>query len=205
MAEPKYYEGLGYVARYGFNIAGREILIQRCWANYSRHSFNTGKGSSGPRVFLNCKSEGDVGGPGPHFGWIVGDLFDNVIVSGAELQISTRGGTQWRGANSTMWNCGAVAIVCMQPPTVAPPVCYNWAIGCYAVPGNPEAHREFYRTKGEPLIGEGPQMRNAMFESFGRRIGLRSLFEAQLLERMGPEAVANIRERIDWKNVIKNQ
>ncbi|MFW6161555.1 MAG: hypothetical protein ACODAJ_02230 [Planctomycetota bacterium] len=201
MADPKYYEGLGYVARYGFNVAGAEVLVQRCYANYMRHSFNTGYGSSGPRVYLDCLSEGDLGGPGPHFGWVVGDLFDNVRVAGAELQNSTRGGTQWRGANSTFWNCGAVAIVVMQPPPAVPPVAYNWAIGCYALPGDPSGHREFYRGKGVPLVGEGPRMGNGMFESWGERVWPRSLFEAQLADRLGPEAVRNIRERVDWRKV----
>jgi hypothetical protein len=201
MADPKYYEGLGYVARYGFNVAGGEVLVQRCYANYSRHSFNTGYGSSGPCVYLDCLSEGDVGGPGPHFGWVVGDLFDNVRVAGAELQNSTRGGTQWRGANSTFWNCGAVAVVCMHPPPAVPPVTYNWAIGCYALPGDPAGHREFYRGKGCPLIGEGPRIGNGMFESWGVRASMRSLFEAQLAERMSLEALRNIRERVDWEKV----
>jgi len=205
MADPKYYEGLGYVARYGFNVNSAEILIQRCYANYSRHSFNTGYGSSGPRVYLDCLSEGDQGGPGPHFGWVVGDLFDNVRVGGAELQNSTRGGTQRRGANSTFWNCGAVAIVCMQPPPAVPPIAYNWAIGCYALPGDPSGHREFYRGKGCALIGQGPKMGNGMFESWGERISLRSLYEAQLFERLGLDALRDLRARVDWSNVNKQR
>ncbi len=203
MADPKYYQGLGYVARYAFNVSGAEVLIHRCYANYSRHSFNTGYGSGGPRVYLDCLSEGDVGGPGPHFGWVVGDLFDNVRVTGAELQNSTRGGTQWRGANSTFWNCGAVAIVVMQPPPAKPPITYNWAIGCYALEGDHEKHRQFYRGKGVPLIGEGPKIGNGMFESFGRRVWPRSLFEAQLEDRLGIEAVELLRRQINWDKAGK--
>ncbi len=207
--DPKFYESYGYVARYGFSIAA-QTLVYRCYATNCRHSFNSGAGA-GPRVLLDCLSEGNQGGPGPHMGFINGDLYDNVRNYDTELQISTRGQRAWRGINCAMWNCGAAAIVCMMPPESHPPVGYNWAIGCYRLPGTdpdrPAGHRRFYRQKGELLLRDekDPQIGDGVWESFGRLVEPRSLYEKQLEDRLGHQAVINTRYRIDWKEASKGQ
>jgi hypothetical protein len=42
---------------------------------------------------------------------------------------------------------------------------------------------------------------NGIFESWGRKLEPRSLYEKQLEDRLGPEAVRNIRDRIDWSGL----
>lgn len=48
------------------------------WGNRLPDYSYTGYEGAGPRVYLDCLSEGNQGGPGPHLGFVNGDLFDNV-------------------------------------------------------------------------------------------------------------------------------
>lgn len=212
LPDPKHTEGLGHLARYGFNLSAGRTLVQRCFATCCRHAFTSGGHSSGgPRVFLDCRSQGDLGPSGAHHGWVTGDLYDNVRVGGAELQASTHGGTQWRCAQATYWNCGAVAVVCMQPPRGWPPrgwppIAYNWAIGCYPLRGRDgqvDEHRNFYRTKGAVLLRTGPDIGDGTWDSFSAPVEPRSLYEKQLSDRLGFQAVNAVRQRVDWKAADK--
>jgi hypothetical protein len=95
-------------------------------------------------------------------------LWDNIDAPGGEINIRDRGnsgtGHGWAGANQVVWNCVARGMIIEDPPTAQ-----NWAIGC----------------KGEHK-GDGK------WESIGDPVLPHSLYLAQLKDRLGPQAVANV-------------
>lgn len=158
--------------RYSYALIGQLDLVQRCYARNGRHDFVPYQGEvAGPDVFLDCRADDAHSESGPHGRWCTGTLFDNVHIKGNELNIMNRGndgtGHGWAGANSVSWNCSADRMTCENPPTAQ-----NWAIGCKA-----KAHH-----------GDGN------WASFDHPVEPRSLYLAQLEERLGKQAVANIAE-----------
>jgi len=157
--------------RYSFALDGELTLVQHCRARNGRHDFVMHSTAAGPNVFFDCVAEDVHADSGPHHRWSVGVLYDNVTVKpprdaknpkGIGLNIRNRGnsgtGHGWAGANQVAWNCDAYEMKIEQPPTAQ-----NWAIGCRAV------------------VHEG----DGYWESFGKPVGLKSLYAAQLRERLG--------------------
>jgi hypothetical protein len=70
------------------------------------------------------------------------------------------------------WNCKAGTMVCQSPPTAQ-----NFAIGC---------------TVGKLEKGHWADHPNGWMESQGEAVAPKSLFEAQLKERLGERAVRNV-------------
>ncbi len=156
--------------RYSFGIIGQLNLIQRCTARNGRHDFVMHEGRvAGPNVFFNCTAEKAHADSGPHGRWCTGTLYDNVKISGDNLNAMNHGnegsGHGWAGAAIVLWNCSADKIKVENPPTAQ-----NWAIGCKA-----DEHK-----------GDG------LWDSFGRKVEPRSLYLAQLQERLGAKAVATV-------------
>lgn len=146
--------------RYSFALDGELTLVQRCQTRNGRHDFVMHALAAGPNVFLDCIATSTHADSGPHHRWSAGVLYDNVTCG--ELNVRDRGGSGtghgWAGANQVLWNCTANKIICEQPPTAQ-----NWAIGCVV-----KAHSG-----------------NAYWESLGRHVSPRSLYEVQLHERLG--------------------
>lgn len=155
--------------RYSFALTGELTLVQRCYARHGRHDFVMHSVVPGPNAFLDCTAEQAHSDTGPHHRWSTGTLFDNVRVQGNGINVRNRGnsgtGHGWAGAQMVFWNCTADSITCQRPPTAQ-----NWAIGCVS----------------EKRSGDG------YWESFGQPVRPWSLYLAQLRDRLGPEAVANI-------------
>ena len=155
--------------RYSFALTGELTLVQRCYARHGRHDFVMHSVVPGPNVFLDCTAENAHSDTGPHHRWSTGTLYDNVRVAGNAINVRNRGnsgtGHGWAGAQMVFWNCTADSIACQRPPTAQ-----NWAIGC----------------------GAGRRSGDGYWESFGQPVQPRSLYLAQLRDRLGPEAVANI-------------
>jgi hypothetical protein len=158
--------------RYSFAVDGELTLVQHCRARNGRHDFVMHSTAAGPNVFFDCLAEEVHADSGPHHRWSVGVLYDNVTVvppkgmanpKGIGLNIRNRGnsgtGHGWAGANQVAWNCRAYEMRIEQPPTAQ-----NWAIGCEAV-----VH-----------TGDG------YWDSFGTPVEPRSLYLAQLRDRLGP-------------------
>lgn len=149
--------------RYPFDVNGQLVLVQRCYARQARHAFVFGARVPGPNVFLDCHSEHDYATSEPHHRWSVGGLFDNVE---AQLAIQDRqwmgSGHGWSGANYVVWNSRG-SLICQQPPTAQ-----NFAIGFVGKRGK----EAFPRTPG-------------WWESEGTPVRPRSLYRAQLAERLG--------------------
>jgi hypothetical protein len=149
--------------RYAFNIEGQLNLVERCTAKGARHAFIVGSRVAGPNVFLECRAEENYATSEPHHRWSVGGLYDNVV---APIAIQDRqylgSGHGWAGANYVVWNC-AGSLVCQQPPTAQ-----NFAIGLI----------------GTKQRGAFPRP-DGWWESLGRHVTPRSLYRAQLAERLG--------------------
>jgi hypothetical protein len=155
--------------RYSFALDGQLTLVLRCHARNGRHDYVMHSLAAGPNAFVDCTAELAHSDSGPHHRWSVGVLYDNIRESGAKdtsgsgaINIVNRGskgtGHGWSGANQVLWNCEAESITVEQPPTAQ-----NWAIGCIA----------------KKLDGDG------YWESKGTHLSPRSLFRAQLTERLG--------------------
>ncbi len=85
-------------------------------------------------------------------------------------------GHGWAVGWSVAWNCTAATYVIQQPPGAM-----NWAIGCTG------------RSQPTPRpFGAGPPLPIGSFDSPDKPVEPRSLYLAQLAERLGPQTVKNI-------------
>lgn len=155
--------------RYSFSMGHCCLcLVQRCHARNGRHDFVMGSTVAGPNVFFDCRAEKTHADIGPHHRWSTGTLWDNIVAPDGEINIRNRGnmgsGHGWAGANQVVWNCVTRSMIIENPPTAQ-----NWAIGCV-----------------------GKRTGNGTWESYGTPVLPKSLYLAQLQDRLGPQAVANI-------------
>jgi hypothetical protein len=159
---------------------GDQILLDRCAVNADNVWFAaTGGGHSGPIVFLNCSFSGDGHIEG-HMRWTTGMLLDNCTLPDGGIDFKNRGamgsGHGWGMGWAVAWNCVAKSYVVQQPPGAM-----NWAIGCI---GQSVPMARPFDT--EPLLPVGT------FDSPGKSVTPRSLYLAQLNERLGPAALKNL-------------
>ena len=119
--------------RYSFALQGSENLVQRVFSEDARHDFVLGSSGAGPNVFLFATAKDTNNDIGPHHRWSAGTLFDNVHVTGDEINARWRGnsgtGHGWAGANMVIWNSVADAFEVQNPPTAQ-----NWVIGATGGP-----------------------------------------------------------------------
>jgi hypothetical protein len=158
-----------------------QILLDRCGGTADNVWYvASGAGQAGPIVVLNCKFRGD-GRAESHQRWSTGMLYDNCQVPGGGIDFRNRGsmgsGHGWSMGWGVAWNCVARDYVIQNPPGSA-----NWMIGC--VGASKAAPRPF--RKG------GPNLPGGIVDSPGAAVAPRSLYLAQLAERLGPQALKNI-------------
>ena len=155
---------IGGQRRYTFFTAGEQTLIQRCYAENGYHDFAVGFCAPGPNAFVQCQSVLPFSFSGTIDSWASGVLFDIVNVDGNALRFGNRGqdgqGAGWSAANSVFWQCTAARIDCEKPPTAN-----NYAFGSWA-----------------QFSGNG------YWENSNEQIQPRSLYYAQLADRLGAEA-----------------
>jgi hypothetical protein len=159
---------------------GDQILLDHCSVSADNVWFvGTGAEHSGPIVLLNCAFRGNGHIEG-HQRWTTGMLLDNCVLPDGGIDFKNRGsmgsGHGWGTGWAVAWNCVAKSFVIQQPPGA-----YNWAIGC----------------KGERLLlarpfGKEATLPSGEFDSHGVPVVPRSLYLAQLAERLGPKAVRRI-------------
>lgn len=153
--------------RYSFSIEGGSFnLFQRCFTRAGRHDYVTGARLQGPNVFLDCYSTDTHNDAGPHQRWATGTLLDNIHAGEIHVENRKASGTGhgWAGAQTLFWNCLSYkGDVSVQSPKGA----MNWAIGCTG------------------LVKQG----NGYFESWGVPVDPRSIYLAQLQDRLGSLAV----------------
>ena len=154
---------IGGQRRYTFFTSGQQVLFQRCYAENGYHDFAVGFCAPGPNAFVQCHSSRPYNFSGTIDSWASGVLFDVVNVDGQALRFANRGqdgqGAGWSAANSVFWQCTASLIECEKPPTAN-----NYSFGSWA-----------------QFSGNG------YWESSNEQIQPRSLFYAQLSERLGKD------------------
>jgi hypothetical protein len=159
---------------------GSQVLLDRCTGVGDNIWYSaTGAGIAGPIVLLDCSFTGN-GRIESHQRWSTGVLYDNCRVIGGGIDFRNRGemgsGHGWTMGWGVAWNCVAESFVIQDPPGAM-----NWMIGC--VGKSQPMPRPFTR---EPNLPEGTK------DSPGMHVAPRSLYLAQLAERLGPQALKNI-------------
>ena len=163
-----------------FSPNGTQVLLDRCNVNADNVWFAaTGAGVSGPVVLLNCTFHG-ASRAESHQRWSTGLLYDNCAASEGGLEMRNRGsmgsGHGWSMGWGVMWNCRAKDFLVQNPPGAL-----NWVIGCVGEMST--APRPF---------GAAPQLPGGTIDSSGTPVIPRSLYLAQLAERLGPQALRKI-------------
>lgn len=155
---------IGGQRRYTFFTSGQQCLFQRLYAEYGYHDFAVGFCAAGPNAFVQCESYAPYSFSGGIDSWASGVLFDIVNSDGNALSFMNLGqdgnGAGWAAANSVFWQCSAARVDCYQPPGAQ-----NWAFGTWA-----------------QFSGNG------YWDNSNEVIHPRSLYYAQLEERLGKEA-----------------
>jgi hypothetical protein len=159
---------------------GTQVLLDRCSVTADNVWFAaTGAGVAGPVVLLNCTFNGD-GSAEAHQRWSTGLLYDNCVAPNGAIEFRNRGamgsGHGWTMGWGVAWNCRAKAFVVQNPPGAL-----NWMIGC--IGKTESAPRPFDKT---------PDLPGGTIDSHGNPVTPQSLYLAQLLERLGPQALKNI-------------
>lgn len=157
-------ENAGY-RRLAFHARGQQVLFLRCRSEQGRNDFTTGYQTAGPVVFLECVAQGASSFSGSIGAWSSGLLFDGVKVDGGSLRQDNletfNQGVGWSAANSMIWQTEAAVIVSRQPPGA-----HNWAVGVWG-----------------QYVGDG------RWSSTNEFADPNSLYRAQLVERLGKEAL----------------
>jgi hypothetical protein len=134
---------------------------------------------AGPVVALNCTFTGN-GRAESHQRWSTGMLYDNCAAPDGALEVPHRGamgsGHGWSMGWGVIWNCRAKDYVVQNPPGAI-----NWLIG--STGENTPKPRPFDST---PMLPGGTE------DASGTPVTPRSLYLAQLNERLGPAALNKI-------------
>ncbi|NDW12254.1 pectate lyase [Bacteroides sp. 214] len=161
---------IGGMRRTTFLTYGQLNLFQRCYSEQGIHDFAVGYCAAGPNAFVQCESYESFGFSGAVSSWSCGILFDVVNIDGNNLCFKNLGqdnnGAGWNTANSLFWQCTAAEIECYSPADDA----RNRAYGCWA-----------------QFSGNGD------WGSSNNHVRPRSLFYAQLQERLGKDVTDRAR------------
>jgi hypothetical protein len=159
-------------APFDFFLRGSEVLIDRSSSSGGNKIWYlaTQNQETGPNVALNFAGSGTNSHVTAHQKWGTGLLVDNANVVGGTLlgNNGTLGSAEgWAMGWGVAWNTVSDVLV------EQPPGAMNWAVGC----------------TGKELSGISPA---GIYESQNSPVAIKSLYLAQLCERLGPQATANI-------------
>ncbi len=161
--------------RFTYQVQGQLTLVQRCKSDKGRHSFVLGGYQAcGPNVFLECEATIPYSSSEPHYKYVTGALYDNVLAPltarfWKDISIG------WAGANCVFWNCEGQFLI-QKPPTAQ-----NYAFGHIGI------HATVFNTRYQDLTLE-----DGCIESWERHVDPTSLYLKQLVDRLGTKAAANI-------------
>ena len=159
---------------------GGQVLLDRCSVNADNVWFvATGGRQAGPIVLLHCAFRGTSRAES-HQRWSTGMFYDNCRAPEGGIELRNRGsmgsGHGWSMGWGVAWNCEANDYVIQNPPGAA-----NWMIGCIGG-----------RTLKPRPFDSAPNLPEGIVDSHGTPVTPRSLYLAQLAERLGPQALKNI-------------
>ena len=160
--------------RFTFALRGQLALVQRCLSDKGRHSFMMGRPSGSANVFLDCKATNPYSSSEPHENWANGGVYDN-IQAPLTARFWKNISIGWAGANTVFWNCEGYFLV-QKPPTAQ-----NYTFGHVGV------NSVVFNIPLQDTTKE-----NGHIESLDRHVTPRSLYLAQLHERLGDAAVRNV-------------
>jgi Pectate lyase superfamily protein len=165
-----------------FGITGSQVLIQRTQSNGNgQFSIVTHERVPGPNVLLQFSGAG-TGKAQPHGRWATGLLYDQASFPQGYLELMHRGtsgdGHGWAIGWGVIWNGVAKQFLVQQPPGSA-----NWCIGCVG---------EQLEKKYPGAAANAPVVPIGFIDSKNVPVTPASLYLAQLCERLGSQAVANI-------------
>jgi hypothetical protein len=153
-----------------YNIDGTQFFIHRSGSRGGNKIFyhSTASGVVGPSVLLGFYASGMRSHIQPHQRWATGLLVDSARLDSGNIEYINRGtagsGHGWTMGWGAVWNSVAPSIKVFQPDGTA-----NWAIGNQGTPSG-----------------------NGTFDAHGAPVVPASLYLAQLCERLGPQALANL-------------
>lgn len=183
--------------RFSFLLWGQLNLGLRLYSEFGRHDFVTGNEYSSGIVFLDSVSDRTFASSESHGRYATGVLYDSVrfrrpqadLVLGLYNRGNRGTGHGWTTANSVLWNCSApTAGIAVEKP----PLAQNYAIGCNSgtMTGKLEQNMENLTRTFAPD--------DAHWERWNAGpVAPRSLYLAQLRDRLGPDAVAAVTRLLD--------
>ena len=171
---------------FGFSLAGTQTLVMRSSSHGDKIFFAATQARiQGPNVLLDCNFTGDQDVE-PHQRWSTGFLIDNVHVHGGGIHLINRGemgsGHGWTIGWSVVWNSTADELVAQMPPGSV-----NWVIGSKG-----QRRRQPMPIMGARGADKGPDLPEAIYDSWDKPVQPRSLYLRQLTDRLGPQAAKNI-------------
>ena len=175
------YDNVGASKPADFSIEGSQIFIDQCSSDGGNTFWVwTNSYDTGPNVLLNSNFTGRSSRIQPHQRWSTGFLVDNCRAPDGFIDFLNRGvagsGHGWCMGWGVAWNCTAQTFIIQNPPGAA-----NWSIGCIG------EHLQVPRN-----LDVLPVMPNGIFESKGAHVTPRSLYLAQLSDRLGAQALKAI-------------
>jgi hypothetical protein len=160
--------------RFIFALRGQLALVQRCLSDKGRHSFMMGRPTGSANVFLDCKATSPYSSSEPHENWANGGVYDN-IQAPLTARFWKNISIGWAGANTVFWNCEGDFLV-QKPPTAQ-----NYTFGHVGV------NSVVFNIPLQDTTKE-----NGHIESLDRHVTPRSLYLAQLRDRLGDDAVRQV-------------
>jgi hypothetical protein len=174
-------------APFDFNVNAAEVLVYKSSSKGgNKIMMYTTHHAIGPNVLLDFDADGPSSHIQPHLRWATGLLVDNAVAQSdgtgfnSAIAFMNRGtagsGHGWSIGWGVAWNCTAPTILLQKPPGSM-----VWAIGCKAAASAPQG------APGLPAL-----LDTGIFESMNTPVAPTSLYLAQLCERLGPQALANL-------------
>lgn len=164
--------------RFTFALRGELTLVQRCHSDKGRHSFMMGQPTATLNVYLDCAATIPFSSSETHEQWATGGLYDNV-----HAPLTARFWKDfiigWAGGNTVFWNCEGPFLI-QKPPTAQ-----NFSFGHIGT------ESVSYNTIFQDLTREP-----GYIESLDTHVTPRSLYLAQLRDRLGESALQTITQPI---------
>ena len=172
-------------------ISGGVMTLKlRCYVETSRHAYSFGSRVPGPNAVVDCVAHREFAGSDAHQRWSTASLYDNCYGNYTVMDRQFMGSGQgWGGANYVAWNTRGV--VAVQSPETA----RNLAIGHVGRQDPGTFARAALKWQEENPGKELPvhlRQQQGHWESKGTHVGPRSLYLAQLEDRLGADAVRAI-------------